>query len=357
MFKGLKIYGNDDLLLKLKDKKPFFSCVIATTATSTIPNISGAGASAEMTEYTPAGDMELIMYGKLLCCDIPIGTASEGDFAPTPAMITKAALELTNVPFLAINAGCKVNPNTPYIHLNDISGGNISTGKAVENPGEIFKKAKIIGKELSKTSDYLVIGESVPGGTTTTLGVLTALGYDADFKVSGSSPNNRHDLKNKIVNEGIKNAKIDINGDVDAFEAIAAVGDPMMPAIAGLIFGSDVPIILAGGTQMTSVLAIVKAISDKNDDYNIDFENIAIATTKYVAEDNSANIFNITQQISEKIAIYSVNPEFEKSKEKGLNNYLRGFVKEGAGAGGAMLMAMILGYSIDEIRLKIEEYL
>ena len=45
--------------------------------------------------------------------------------------------------------------------------------------------------------DYLVIGESIAAGTTTALGVLRALGYDANEKVSGSMPTNPHDLKNK----------------------------------------------------------------------------------------------------------------------------------------------------------------
>ena len=37
-------------------------------------------------------------------------------------------------------------------------------------------------------TDCLVIGESIPGGTTTALAVLKALGFDA--KVSSSIPNN-----------------------------------------------------------------------------------------------------------------------------------------------------------------------
>ena len=39
----------------------------------------------------------------------------------------------------------------------------------------------------------------------------------------------------------------------------------------------------------------------------------------------------------------------------GLKNYTEGFIKEGAGAGGAMFLALMLGNSIDEIRESIED--
>ena len=100
----------------------------------------------------------------------------------------------------------------------------------------------------------LIIGESIAAGTTTALGVLKALGYEANEKVSGSMPHNPHDLKSNAVNEGLKNAGI-APGEADAMQAIGAVGDPTIPAIAGMVLGSDIPIILAGGTQMAATCA------------------------------------------------------------------------------------------------------
>lgn len=76
------------------------------------------------------------------------------------------------------------------MNINHKSGGDIATGKAVENPEDIFNKGKLLGKTLSKFTDHLIIGESTPAGTTTALGVLAALGYDAWGKVSGSTPEN-----------------------------------------------------------------------------------------------------------------------------------------------------------------------
>jgi len=355
MFDGLKSYGSDELLKKLAGKKPSFICTIATTSTSNIPGISGAGASPELMEYTPAGDVELIVHGELRCCDIPPQTIVDGVSAPTPAMLTKAVLELTDVPYLVVDAGSKIKPDVPYITVAELGeyGRDIRTGIAVANPKKIFENSKIVGRELSKNNDYLVIGESIPAGTTTALGTLTALGYDADFKVSGSMPENPHNLKKDTVMEGLANADIldgigEI-GKINPFKAVSAVGDPMIPAVAGIVLGSNVPIILAGGTQMTAVCGFIKAI-----DQNFDFSRICIGTTSFVADDDTSDLFNIISQIGE-INVHVVNPNFEESKNKGLKNYLKGFVKEGVGAGGSMLMALLLGFSIDDIRDKVEE--
>ena len=356
LFNGLESYGSNELLKELKNKKPFFICTIATTSTSNIPYISGAGATPELMEYTPAGDVELIVREELKCCDIPPQTIVGGVSAPTPAILTKAVLELTNVPYLIADAGSKIKPDVPFITISKDSkyGEDIRTGKAVKNPKKIFEDSKIIGNELSKHNDYIVIGESIPAGTTTVLGVLTALGYDADFKVSGSLPKNPHNLKRKVVMEGLSNAGIlDGIGNVkkiDPFEAVAAVGDPMIPSVAGMVFGSNVPIILAGGTQMAGVCSFIKAVNHK-----FDFSKICIGTTKFVADDDNSDLFNIISQIGE-IDVHVVNPKFEKSSNDGLKNYIKGFAKEGVGAGGVMLMALLLGYSIEDIHGKIEEY-
>ena len=72
-------------------------------------------------------------------------------------------------------------------------------------------------------------------------------------------PHNPHDMKTNAVNEGLKNAGLDPEkDDIDAMQAIGAVGDPTLPAIAGVVLGSDIPIILAGGTQMAATMCNYK---------------------------------------------------------------------------------------------------
>lgn len=343
-------FGSDQKLPDKEESNLLFLCVLGSTQTAKIPGITGAGINAELTDYTPAADVELIVHGKPLCLtDIP-QTVVEGAAAPTPAVITKAALELADIPFLVADAGAAVKPDIPYIKLNEKPGGNIAEGKAVLDPGHIFDQGKILGKTLSKLTNHLFIGESTPAGTTTALGVLTAMGYDGNRKISGSMPLNPHELKTKAVSDGLKAAGLKPGElSADPLKAVEVVGDPMIPAVAGLAAGSEVPVTLAGGTQMTAVCAVIKGlISDFN------WDNLSIATTIFVARDETSDINYISRQIAD-YSIYAVDPHFEKCVNPGLKNYINGSVKEGVGAGGAMLAALLKGVSMDEIRGKTEE--
>jgi uncharacterized protein (TIGR00303 family) len=349
MDKSVRSFGSQDKLRKLQNKNSLFLCVIATTLTSRIPGITGAGASPELTDYTPAADVELIAYGAPKCLPEIPQTVVDGGAAPTPAVITKASLEMADIPFLVADAGSAVKPGLPYVNINDKQGENIVTGKAVNNPLEIFNKGKILGKTLSKLTDHLVIGESTPAGTTTALGVLEAMGYEAWGKISGSTPENPHSLKRQTVEQGLETAGLANQIPLDPFQAVGAVGDPMIPAVAGITAGSTVPVTLAGGTQMTAVCAFLKeAVEDFN------FKDVSIATTIFVATDETADINYIARQIAP-IDIFAVDPGFEKSENLGLQKYTQGAVKEGAGAGGAMFAAQLKGVHIDDIRLKTEE--
>ena len=185
---------------EMRGKKPLFVCTIASTETAKIPRISAAGKYPEFTDYTPPADAELLLLGKCKCIDgVPV--TPEG--IPTPALITKSALRLANIPVLVASGGLRVIPNVPYIELGGIPGNDIRTGNAVENVEEVIQRATLVGEHLAKTADYIVIGESIPGGTTTALGVLLAMGVDAEGKVSSSMPNNPHKLKIDTVRAGL----------------------------------------------------------------------------------------------------------------------------------------------------------
>ena len=53
----------------------------------------------------------------------------------------------------------------------------------ISNVKRAFEHGELLGKQLAIMSDLIVVGESIPGGTTTALAVLRALGIDARFKV------------------------------------------------------------------------------------------------------------------------------------------------------------------------------
>ena len=247
-------HNAQSFLKEIIGKQPLFACILGTTETGKISGISAAGANPEITDYTPPADIELLLLGKCKCIN---GVPVTPDGIPTPALITMSALKLTDIPALAVNAGLRVLPYVPFLELGGKPGRDIRTGKAVENVEEVLARAKIAGENLSKTVDYLVIGESIPGGTTTALGVLLAMGIDARGKVSSSMPGNPHDLKIKTVEAGLKSLKLDFGAlSDDPLKAVSCVGDPMMPAFAGFVLGAArrVPVLMAGGTQMTAIL-------------------------------------------------------------------------------------------------------
>ncbi|MGC9067667.1 MAG: nicotinate mononucleotide-dependent phosphoribosyltransferase CobT [Thermoprotei archaeon] len=325
--------------------------VIGSTLTSKIPGLSIAGANPEATLYTPTGDIEYLFYGKVISFNV-IPTTPDG--IPTPAIITRTVLQLLNIPFFVVNAGCYVKPKVPFIDVGGVVGNDIRTGNAMkyDDAITIYENAKLFGKELGLLADTVLIGESIPGGTTTTLTFLLALGYDARYKISSADANNPHDLKIRIAEESLKNANLSIKqAKENPLLAASKVGDPVMIAMAGLTEGIvkiNSHVLLAGGTQMSSVLALLKH-------KNINLDKVAIGTTKWIIEDRSSDIIGLVSQI-EKIPIIATTLNFSKSKFYGLKAYENGYVKEGVGAGGTALIAQIkMKLNPDELALKIED--
>ena len=116
MIDGIKTYGSTELIEKLQEcDDSVFLLTIGTTETSKIEGISGAGATAELTEYTPAADVEFLVLGEVRCTDTAAETVVDGAAAPTPARLTKAALQLANIPFVIIDAGSKIKTDVEYI--------------------------------------------------------------------------------------------------------------------------------------------------------------------------------------------------------------------------------------------------
>ena len=165
MIDGITTYGSEDLLNEIKNKEPVFICTIGTTETSRIPGISGAGATPELTEYTPAADVELMVLGEVRCMDGIAQTVVDGVTTPTPAVLTKAAIEVADIPFVIVNAGSKIKPEIQCMNLTDDYGRDVRTGQAIKNPLEIFENARELGLKLTRMHDYLVIGESIAAGT------------------------------------------------------------------------------------------------------------------------------------------------------------------------------------------------
>ncbi|HEY3362575.1 MAG TPA: TIGR00303 family protein [Methanosarcina sp.] len=329
-----------------KPKKPMFLCVLSSTKTAHIPKLSAAGKTAELTDYTPAGDAELMETGNII--SVPVLPMTPPYDTPTPAIMTRSALKLTDVPYHFINSGLIVTPEVPCIDLKAKPGEDIREPVAVKDVQGIYERAKFLAKRLRNHVDHVVIGESIPGGTTTAMGVLMALGYDGN--VSSSADENPLELKKQVIEEGLKASGLTFGClKDDPMKAIACMGDPMMPAVVGLVAGfqdTNVSVVLAGGTQMAAVYAVIKHLG-------LSTEKLAIATTRYVVEDKSANFTEIVRNLGVSV-VFVADPGFGKSELKGLHRYETGTIKEGAGAGGAMYLAGLYGITQEAFRAEVE---
>jgi len=354
VIQSLPSKGGSNDLLSFKSNRTSFILAISYTETSTIPGLTVAGANTELLKYTPAADAEYIYYGRCKCTDTIPATP---DGKPTPAIISKTALEFSNIPISIVDSGSKIKPILPYVNFDSESGKNILQEPALEIDNVIknYDMGKSLGKELTKINETVIIGESIPGGTTTALGVMQALGFDGYSKVSSSMPDNPNELKNMVIEKALLRSKMR-TGDCsnDPFGAIANFGDPLMPTIVGLaeeIISRKRKIILAGGTQMCCILALLKSLNVSLRD------NICIGTTSYIINDKKSDILGLMNTISDEVPIFYIDLLLENSTKKGLRSYSEGFVKEGAGAGGTSIAAFLNNHNLtrEQFLHKLEE--
>ena len=213
-----------------------------------------------------------------------------------------------------------------------------------------------IGKKLKKS---LLITECVPGGTTTAFAVLSGLGINVNGLISGSHRNPPSELKTKIVDQGLKAAKL--RKDPSSVELMAAVGDPFQPIAVGLLMGaieSGQDVLLGGGCQMLAVLALaLKAIQPPFRRKVV--EKTLIGTTSWLVEESISysktknsfvHLLNLVAQHFEvNILGLASGFRFIESNHRVLRDYEIGYIKEGVGAGALSLLAQIKGLSQKEM--------
>jgi len=324
--------------------------VIASTKTSTIPRISVAGASPEATLYTPALDVEYLYLGMPVGMNI-IPVTPEG--LPTPAVITRSCIELGEIPVMVADAGSVMQPKVPHVILpSRMVGRRIDVSPALP-PGtseKLYSEAKLLGYRLAGKTHAFILGESMPGGTTTAMAILAGLGYDALGRTSSSSPKNPKELKVKVVEKALYRLKHKIKcGSSEPFNIVDCVGDSLHVTLAGFAAGALMrgsAVLLAGGTQMAAVLAIMKAI----DPDILDPRRLAVGTTKWVIEDKSSDLEGLVKEVASSIPVMFTELSFSDSPYPGLKLFEEGFVKEGVGAGGTAIAVEARGFKLSEIK-------
>ena len=359
----LRIHGNAakgaSFVESVRSGSFLFSMVMSYTATCEIPGLTIAGPDVSSFRFTPPADAEYLHYGY---CKTISHIPMTPDGKPTPALLTKAALESSSIAHMIVNAGSLVPPRLPFIETALPPGNNIRMRDAmtVQSVARAVDYGRIVGRSLAPLADCLVVGESVPAGTTTAMAVLHGLGFRV--RVSSSMPQNPSGLKEDVVRDALARCALPGGGARDdgtsgttlrphkpgpgaaggaaetqqrMYEGVAGVGDPMIPFVAGMLSSASMTskVMLAGGTQMAAVLAFASGIG-------FDDDKVGVGTTSYVAADDSADFVQMMSVVSDVPAIV-VNPGLRDSAHAGLRAYADGYAKEGVGAGGCIISAML----------------
>ena len=319
-----------------------FALVVGTTETAAIDGISAAGADPEAMRYTPAADAELLCHGRPTTTPaVPVSPTG----CPTPALVTRAVRELVGFDPLVVESGLAAPTGAPTRSLGARPGRDVRESEAVPDAAGIVERAREFGRSLP--DEHLYLGESIPGGTTTALGVLLALGV-AD-SVSSSFPENPLSLKREVVAESLAASGTEPDGlSGRPVEALAATGDPVLAAAFGLAAGAlatGTEVTLAGGTQLLAVAALLR-----HGGYD---GPLTVATTPFVADDDSAGTRGTAAELGVDLAV--TDPGFGSSDHVAARRYLAGEGKEGAGMGGALALADREGVSMAAVRERLFE--
>jgi len=302
-----------------------FVLIIGTTETARIDGISAAGANPDLMVHTPSADAEILSYGKPT--QAPVVPVSPSG-CPTPAVVSRAAYELFSFETVVMDAGAASPTTAPTVTLPGRTGNDIRDAVAVEEAQAKFDAARTYGQSLP--DEELIVAETIPGGTTTAMAVLTALGEQA--KVSSSLPENPLGLKQAVVADALNASDLSA-GDTAGkpIKTVQSVGDPVLAGLSGLTVGaleSGTSVTLGGGTQMSAVAALVRH-------FGVD-DSLSQSTTIFIADDESAGVQTLADALDLSLTI--TDPQFDASAHPAMEAYLRGEAKEGVGMGGALAL-------------------
>jgi len=160
-----------------KNKQADFLLAACVTHTCEIPQLTQAGIPG-LIPLTPTLDAEFISTGKVFSLG-EIAETPKG--VPTPALITRAVHELSALKQLQIlNLGLSLKPQECNLIEFDIKPTSSITETQNFDAKTVFDKGFEFGKTYKLLGDYLILGESTPGGTTTAQAAISALDYTTE---------------------------------------------------------------------------------------------------------------------------------------------------------------------------------
>jgi uncharacterized protein (TIGR00303 family) len=343
-------------LARYRGKAPVFACVLGFTETCLIPGISAAGKTPADRQYTAIADAEFLARGVQPQPDYPLPPLIAG---ASPVYISRAIVAALDLPVYIFNAGLPTPPTIPHVDLGGVPAACLTTATAISlsTVAHLYQQGLNWGAKLAAAvgaDSYIIIGECVVGGTTTALSLLRCLGIDALGKVNSSHPVCNHLQKAEIVDRGLSQLALPLS----PLALVAAIGDPMQIVVAGMAIAASQScgVLLAGGTQMLAVAALIQAIGVA-EGIEINAAQIVVGTTAWVANDRSGDTVALARAIPT-TALISTQLNFANSQYAQLQVYEQGFVKEGVGAGGLAIAASLYrGWGQPELLDSIEQLL
>jgi len=347
------IIGNRDFIESLRGKKATFMLALSNTKTANITGITQAGIPG-MIHLTPTLDSEFVTTGEVRSLE-NIAETPKG--VPTPALITRGVHLLAPYGRIELlDLGLEVKPKVDYfkIHKFDIEPSQSIAKGANIKAQTIFQKGVEFGQHYECQDEYIILGESVPSGTTTAMATAIGLKYKIEECFSSSFKEVPNDIRKTTLQLALSH----LDDKNDIFQTLSNVSDNMLIFNAGFIFGLNnrIPIVLAGGTQMACVLLIVDRVL-KLMGGTMESSNLALCTTKWVAKDENSDIKAILELLHIPIHAYYADFDFSLSNHPALKLYDQGEAKEGVGAGGALMYGFLNGLTKEQITQKVEDFL
>ncbi len=340
------IFSNEKDLLP--QGKADFLLAASVTKTCEINGITQAGIPGKI-PLTPTLDAEFISTQKIFSlgelAETPAGV-------PSPALITRGVHNLT--PFSTVeilDLGLSTTPQQCICHGFDITPSESITNGANIDAKDVLAKGMEAGREYELKGNYLMLGESTPSGTTTAAATAMALGYECKNDFSSSFLNTPNTIKDETITKALSL----LDDNMDIFERLSLISDNMIIFCAGFLFEASkrFHVVLAGGTQMAAVLLVADALRETLL-MRVKSENITLATTGWVANDENSDIAHILSLLSYTPHAVYTTFSFEKADIEVLKMYDKGEAKEGVGAGGALAYAYANGVDNSALLEQIE---
>lgn len=319
---------------------------VGTTRTAEVDGVSAAGADPEAMVHTPSADAEIVSYGEPIRSPVvPVSPTG----CPTPALVTRAVRDLVAFDVTTVDAGLAEPTGAPTVTVGARPGGNVREADPVTTAHGAYEAAREFGRALPDDEVYL--GESIPGGTTTALGVQAALGERSSFgngaSVSSSLPENPVELKREVVAEGLTASDMDEGAAAgDPKTALRRMGDPVLAVLTGTALGcleTDTAVTLAGGTQLATVAVLLRHAGIEGE--------LDLATTVYVDDDPTVDLDAMAAALD--LSVTVTDPGFDEESHPAFDGYVAGEAKEGVAMGGALDLAATAGVPMADVRDRV----